>query len=197
MSLCCLSCKNVLDALKLMGEDGRRVHIVDSLHLSTGMGHLVVNAVEMRNNGKSTQEILEQSESMKKRISTSFIADNADYLYRNGRVSKGVKNICSVLMLHPVLFLKDGKISLKTLKIGNYGKAVKRYVRGELRHNGKINKHRLFITHAGCMVRMISEIKEEVNKLCVFDEVIVTKASATISGNCGAGTIGVLFVNND
>ena len=100
-------------------------------------------------------------------------------------------------MLHPVLFLKDGKISLKTLKIGNYGKAVKRYVRGELRHHGKINKHRLFITHAGCMVRMISEIKEEVNKLFEFDEVIVTKASATISENCGAGTIGVLFVNND
>ncbi len=191
------SYKNALEALTLMGEDGKRVHIVDSQHLSTGMGHLVVNAVEMCNSGKSAEEILEQAESIKKRISTSFIADNADYLYRNGRVSKCVMKICSVLMLHPVLYLKDGKISLKTLKTGNYGKAVKRYIKGELGHNGKINKHRLFITHAGCTVKMISEIKEEVNKLCEFDEVIVTKASATISGNCGAGTIGVLFVNND
>ena len=99
-----------------MGEDGRRVHIVDSLHLSTGMGHLVVNAVEMRNNGKSTQEILEQSESMKKRISTSFIADNADYLYRNGRVSKGERIYALFLCFTPFYSSRTEKSLSKPLK---------------------------------------------------------------------------------
>ena len=53
---------------------------------------------------------------------------------------------------------------------------------------------RLFITHADCSVRTISKIKAEVEKLCRFDEVMVTKASATVSSNCGPETVGVLFV---
>ena len=34
----------------------------------------------------------------------------------------------------------------------------------------------------------------EAEKLYGFDEILVTKASATISGHCGAGTVGVLDI---
>lgn len=192
-----LSYQHALKALEIMGDNGKRVHVVDSEHLSTGMGHIVLKAVEMRDSGSSVKEILEECEIMKNRVSTSFISNNADYLYRNGKVSKGVKDISSAFRVHPVLFLKNGKIALKTVEIGNFGKSVKRYIKKQLRHNKKIDKRRLFITHVGCTVKMISEIKDEVNKICTFDEVIVTKASATVTSNCGAGTIGVLFVYKD
>ncbi|MGN0692774.1 MAG: DegV family protein, partial [Oscillospiraceae bacterium] len=63
-----------------------------------------------------------------------------------------------------------------------------------LRRDGRINKKRLFITYAGCSVKTVSEISAEAEKLCKFDEVIITRASATVSSNCGPGTLGVLFV---
>lgn len=192
-----LSYKNAIASLDLLGADKERVKVVDSGHLSTGIGHLVIKAVDLRDSGSSAAEIVEELESMKKRVSTTFIAKNADYLYRNGRVGKAVKDVCSALMLHPVLAMKDGQITLKALQIGDYEKSVKRYVRSELRRSGKIDKHRMFITHAGCSIEDISEVKEEIKKLCSFDEVIVTTASATISSNCGAGTVGVLFVNEN
>ena len=82
------SCKNAVAALDFMGDDSKKIHIIDSEHLSTGMGHMVIKAVEMRDEGRSSEEIAEEIESMKKKVSTSFITMSADYLYRNGRAGK-------------------------------------------------------------------------------------------------------------
>lgn len=188
------SCRNARAALELMGEQGKRVTVVDSGHLSSGLGHMVIKAVELRDAGYPTKEIAFAAERMKSMISTSFIAKNADYLYRNGLVGKTVKKLCSALMLHPVLTVREGRVALKTVQIGNYDRAMLRYVRGELRRSGRIDRKRLFITHAGCTVKTVAQVKAETEKLCRFNEVTVTKASATISGNCGTGTLGVLFV---
>ena len=188
------ACQNAMAALELMGENRKRVTIVDSSHLSTGMGHMVMKAVELRDSGKSAAAIAEAVEGMKRKISTTFIAQNADYLYRNGRASKNLKKMSALLRLHPVLTLKNGRITLKKFKIGNYERSVMRYIRGELKHSRRIDKRRLFITHVGCTVKTISQIKAETEKLCRFDEVTVTKASATVSSNCGPETVGVMFV---
>ena len=67
-------------------------------------------------------------------------------------------------------------------------------IRKKLRNSDKIDKTRLFITHAGLPAKSIEAIKSEINKLCSFEEITVTKASATVSSNCGPGTVGVLFV---
>lgn len=189
--------ENALAAQKLMGEKGRSVHIIDSHHLSTGMGHMIIRAVEMRDKGCSSEEITEEMVSMKKKVSTSFIVMNADYLYRNGRISKTIRDISASLRIYPVLTMKDGKMTLKNIQSGSYEKAVVRYIKSELRSSRRIDKKRLFITHAGCTVKMIAGIKAEVEKLCSFDEVIVTTASATVSGNCGPGAIGVLYVKDN
>lgn len=189
-----MSCANAMAALKLMGENGEKVTVIDSEHLSTGMGHMVMRAMELRDSGKSRAEIIEEIESMKSKLSTTFITENADYLYRNGRVSETVRKLCALFKFHPILVLKNGRITLKTIRVGNYEKSVMRYVRNELKHIDRIDKRRLFITHAGCKVKMLSQIKAEVEKLGRFDEMIVTQASATVSGNCGPGTVGVLFV---
>lgn len=188
------SYKNALDAREHMGDRGKRVHIVDSYHLSTGMGHMIIKAVDMRDEGCTSKEIVKELDSMKKRVSSSFITRSADYLYRNGRVSKLVRDITAALKIYPVLTMKKGKMALKTIQIGSYDKAVIRYIRNELRYDRRINKGRLFVTHAGCTVKTIGDVRAEIDKLCSFDEVVVTTASATVSSNCGPGTLGVLYV---
>ena len=188
------SVQSALNAIKDMGDNGKRVTVIDTENLSTGMGHMIMKAVEMRDSGCSTAEIVQMAEDMKSMISTTFITKDVDYLYRNGRVSKAVKNLCGFFSIYPVLIVKNGELALKTIKVGNYDKAVMRYIKGELKNNKKIDKKRLFITHAGCPIRTISKYRSEAEKIYRFDEVLVTKTSATISSNCGPGTVGVLFV---
>lgn len=191
-----LSYENARKAVVQLGQLGEKVHVVDSGHLSTGLGHMVIRAVELVKAGKDTTQIVSTLENMKPYISTSFITINADYLYLNKRVKKWVRDVCRVLMLHPVLTMKNGRITVKKVFMGNYERAALRYIRGEIKKNAKLNKERAFITHVGCGVRFIEDIKKEVNRYCRFEELISTKASATISGNCGMGTFGILYVYN-
>lgn len=173
---------------------GGKVRVFDSQHLSTGIAHMVIEAVGLANEGKSSNEILDALEKMRDKVSTTFITNNADYLHRTGRVSNRVKNICTSFRIHPILDVKNGSIVLKGIRIGDYEKAVLRYVRSQLGNGKGIRKERLFVTYTTMSLKLIMKIKEQSSKCCSFDEILETKASATITSNCGANTVGVLFV---
>lgn len=49
---------------------------------------------------------------------------------------------------------------------------------------------------AHAVVLTLMTFHPKINKLCTFEEMIVTKTYATITSNCGAGTLGVLFIKN-
>lgn len=188
------SYENAVQAVKEMGDAGKNVHVFDTGHLSTGLGHMVIRAAELAWEGKNAKTITAELDRMKNRVSTSFIAVDVSYLYRNGKISKKVKDLCELFNAHPVLTMKNGKLAPESIKFGNNQKAYIRYIRKKLRNSDKIDKTRLFITHAGLPSKSIEAIKSEINKLCSFEEITVTKASATVSSNCGPGTVGVLFV---
>lgn len=173
---------------------GGRVQVFDSEHLSTGIGQLVLYAVELAEEGKSGDAILEALKVQKEKVSTSFIAENTRYLYRAGRVSKWVDILSRGLKIHPILKMKDGELMLGGIEMGNYQKSIIRYIRRQLKKSDKIDKKRLFITHCSCSVKTVNLAKKVALEKCKFERVDVTNASATISGNCGANTIGVLFV---
>ena len=189
-----LSYPNAKAALELMGKNADRVILINSGGISTGLGHMVQLAVRLRDSERSVEEITKACNELRNKISNSFILPNADYLYRIGHVSLGLKNLCNFLGLHPIICTKDGKLAIKAFRIGNYNKAVKRYVHSEFKHSEKIAKRQLFITHAGCAAKMIAQVKAEVDGLCKFDRVTVTKTSAVISSCCGPEAVGVMFV---
>lgn len=171
-----------------------KVNVFDSQQLSTGIAHMVIEAVGMANEGKTKNEIVEALEKLRDKVSTSFIAYNADYLHRTGRVSNRVKNICTAFQIHPILDVKNGNMVLKSIMIGDYEKVVLRYVRSQLKKGVGIKKDRLFITYSTLPIKLIMKIKEQANRCCPFDEILETKTSATITSNCGANTVGVLFI---
>lgn len=191
-----LSCANAEKAVSEMGEKGKRVHIFDSKHLSTGLGHLVMKAAETAENGMSAEEILSELSELRDRISTSFITESVDFLYRSGKVSEKVKRICDAFNIHPVLAMKNGELTLKSVGIGKYEKACSRYIHRELKNPDKIDKERAFLTSAGCSVKMLERVRNEINGKCRFEKLIQTKASATISSNCGPNSFGILFIRS-
>ena len=190
-----LSYPNTQAALELMGDDATRVTLVNSGSISTGLGQMVLLAVTLKNSGKPVSEIVNACDAMRRKLSVSFIVPNADYLYRVGYAGPGTKALCRLFKIHPVLCTRNGKLVLKSFRAGNYEKAVLRYIRGELKRDGQIEKRQLFITHAGCPTKLIAQAKAKADSLCRFDTVTVTKASAVISSFFGPGSLGVLFVN--
>lgn len=191
------SYSNASIALSQMGDMKDRVYLFDSRHLSTGLGHIVLKTAEMARNSSSVKEMIPELEKLRERVSTTFIVENTDFLNRKGFVSDGKKKLCDKFNIHPILVMKDGKITIKSITFGRYSKAVMRYIKTELRSTEKIDKKIGFITHAGCSIKRIERVKQEVENRCVFEKLLITKASATISSNCGPNTFGILFINKD
>lgn len=172
------------------------VYVVDSGHLSSGMGILALFAAELTKQGKGAQEILSALNGIRKEISTSFIVPTADMMYQSGRISGRVRSLCDVFDLHPMLSLKGSKIACTGIFAGAWERAFRKYVRRCVRERRDIDTRLLFLTHAGCSQSTIEEIKKEVGKYQKFEHIIVQQASAAISSNCGAGTFGLIYVRS-
>ena len=171
-----------------------KVKVYDSEQLTTGMAYMVICGVKMAQNDQSSEEILTALDDIKQRVSTSFIVENADYLYRAGRVNKAFKVICATLKVHPVLWVKHGELRLKTVQIGNYKESVMKYARTELKRASKIERECLFIPYTTASVKMMNMLKKQVTAICSFEKIYTTKASATITSNCGANAIGIAIL---
>ena len=185
---------NCCEALKIMGDKAKRIKILDSENLSTGTGHLAIRASKLAAKGESSDAIIKDLSEYRKRVSTSFLVRNADYLYANGKVGKKTKKICDILDLHPILQIKNGKICLKFFRGGEYEKAQINYVRSEIKKPDIIDKDRIFITHSGCSVKTLEAARNVIEEKNIIKNIYITEASATVSSNCGPGTIGIIYI---
>ena len=189
------ACKNAELGRAKLGIDGRKIHLIDSGHLSSGLGLIVLEAVKGREEGLESSAILEKLKGITGRISTSFIVNNADYLFYNEKVGKNAMRLCKYLHLHPVLHMQDGKLVVKRFYMGNYKKATSRYISDVLRRADRIDTSIGFCTYAGCSHAMLERIKGEVEKKMVFEQYWEQAASVTVSCNCGPNSFGILFQN--
>ncbi len=171
------------------------VYVADSGHLSSGMGILVLFAAEYARQGKTVREIIDALPGISERISTTFVVPTADMMHQSGRIS-GVRSLCDVFDLHPMLSMKRSKITCTGIFAGAWERAFRSYVRQCVRRKRDIDTRLLFITHAGCSQSMIEEIRKEVEKYQKFESVIVQQASAAISSNCGEGTFGLIYLRS-
>ena len=173
------------------------VMVIDSGHLSSGMGLMVLRAAEYAAEGMTAELILEKIKGMKQCVSTSFIVDSTEYLARSGRVSSRINTVCKAFLLHPVLILKNSSMKVGAIRIGTRNYVWKKYIISTLRTMREIDTNTLFITHAGLTKEELTEIEKQVRNKVAFKNVIYQKASSAISTNCGPGTFGLLFMLHD
>ena len=173
------------------------VTVVDSEHVSSGHGLMVLFAAVLTEEGKSVEEICTALEKMKGMVCSNFIVPSTEALYRNGKVNGAVHKLCSGLNLHPVLHMSHNELKLWKIQVGNMNRVRRKYVKNLMAHNKQIDKHILFLTYAGCTVRQLEEIMEELEKYAHFDRIFMQKASATISSNCGMGVFGLIYIKKN
>ncbi|MBQ6018261.1 MAG: DegV family EDD domain-containing protein [Clostridiales bacterium] len=168
------------------------VFVFDSGHLSSGQGLMVLEACRMAEEGKSAEDIMKALEGLKKKIHTSFIVDNLDFLARAGQVTNGTANIVKSLMGRPVLVLKKGKMGLGMTYFGSRESAWRNYINSILSKTA-IDTRILFVTYVGINKSEADWIKAQIERKMKFDEIYFKQASPAIAVNCGNGTFGLLF----
>ena len=175
--------------------DGK-VKVIDSKALSTGQGLLVLVACDMRDEGKTADEIVSAIEELRSRVNTSFVPDSLDYLHKGGRVSGMVKVAASMFKIHPQILMDDGQLVPGKKYMGKMNMCLPRYIQDLKDAYPNYDKKRCFITHSSADKAIVDLAKAKVKELFDFDEVIETVAGSIITSHCGKGTLGVLFIYN-
>lgn len=169
-----------------------RIEIVDSRNLSTGIGLLVMRAVDFAAEGLDIHTIAQKVRELTPKVETEFIVDTLDYLHKGGRCSGIARLVGSMLKIRPSIKVVDGKMIPAEKFRGTRGKALQGLLDNALAFKDEMSPERIFITHS------ISDdgpfLREELLKQTGVKEVIITQAGCVISSHCGRNTIGILFI---
>ncbi|MBE6918948.1 MAG: DegV family protein [Ruminococcaceae bacterium] len=177
----------------LAAQELGNVYVVDSRNLSSGSGHLVIEAAEMAAQGLDAETIVARLNEMKERLDVSFVLQTLEYLQKGGRCSSVAALGARALQLRPEIRVADGGMGVGKKYRGSMEKSVLDYVRGRLEGRDDIDTHRIFVTHSPMDQAVVDKAIALVRQLHPFDEVIETSAGCTICSHCGPNCLGVLF----
>lgn len=181
-----------LAAQELEAED--RVFVVNSANLSTGIGLQIIEAAVMVEKGLSAKVIVDRIKDLQPYVRASFVVDTLTYLHRGGRCSGLAAMAGGTFKLHPYIGVVDGKMKPGKKYRGKMESVIRNYVKDLTPALKSAHKERVFITHSGCEQSVLDAVKEQLEELGYFEEILTTRAGSVISSHCGPGTLGVLFI---
>ena len=179
----------------LAARELKGVYPVDSGNLSTGIGHLVLDAGEMIKEGLGAEEIAGKLNQRKNLVHSSFILDTLKFMSAGGRCSNVMALGANLLNIKPCIEVnnKDGSMDVGKKYRGSLKKVLPLYVKDKLQEYQGICTDKIFITHSGIAQEYIELVKEAIQEEKEFQNIYVTRASCTISCHCGPNTLGILF----
>lgn len=138
------SLKSIAQELNL--DRNNKLYVFDSLNASMGEGLLTLKAWELKEQGKSVDEILNELNELKDHACSFFTPESLKYLVRGGRVSKFSGIIGTILNIKPVLHVNNLGQLVAYKKTISRKRAIQELVETCL--SKRFDDSPIFITHA-------------------------------------------------
>jgi DegV family protein with EDD domain len=87
-----------------------KIHLIDSLNVTYGLALLVYEAVRMRDEGRSAQEVCDGVKILIGRLKFYIVLDTLKYLKMGGRLSSSAAFLGTMLHIRPIISLVDGAV---------------------------------------------------------------------------------------
>lgn len=190
------SYNNVAVAARELMEEypGTRIQVIDSLTVSLGETLLVLRALELKEKGKSIDEITAVLEEEKLHGNVHFTVDDLHHLQRGGRVSKVAAVFGSMINIKPILYVNpEGKlVPLSTVRGRKKSlTALVENMKATMEEN--CDKSRpIGIIHGDCIQDAefaASQIREKLG----FQNIIINDVSPSIGTHAGPGALGLCY----
>ena len=169
-----------------------KIIVVDSLSGTVGQGFLVMKAVEMKNQGKTIDEISTWLNENKKHIIHEFIVSDLNHLFRGGRLSKSQAVIGTVLNINPILHMDDqGKLA-NISKVRGRKKALN-VLADNIEKNADIKKLKeVFISHGDC-IDDAEYLADRIKNKYGIKNIMIQDICPTIGAHTAQGTVVVAY----
>ena len=168
---------------------GSRIYVVDTYLEAIAAGLLVYMAQDMKEAGKSFDEIVETVEERKKHIDVYFLVEHLDYLVRGGRLSPLSGAVGGMLQIKPILHFENGKI-VPLMKCRGQKAARKAIM--DLLAQKKLDKR----YYAGAQTNNEAagrEFMAQVKEVTGIEPLVLTEVSLIIGAHVGPDAVAVAF----
>lgn len=178
----------------------RKIIVVDSTCSSSGYGLLVDTAADLRDAGKSMEEIEAWVIANRKQVHHNFFVTDLTMLRRGGRVSGPAAAIATVLGICPILCLNETGHIIAHSKVRGKKAAIDATVRAMVDHaaGGKEYNGKCFISHANALEdAMTTKAKIENEFPALAGKVQIFEIGTIIASHCGPGTVALFFMGDE
>ncbi len=167
--------------------------IIDTKCASLGLGLLVKEAVRLRSDGASTDEIEREIKALAKRMEHLFTVEDLDYLAKGGRVSRASAFIGGILNIKPLLHVENGKL-VPFEKHRGRKKVIRRMLELMAERGDRLAQQTIAISHSDDETIAL-ELKDAIIERFQPKEVEVYMIGSVIGAHVGPGTFSVYFLN--
>ncbi len=186
----------VTGAIEICEEnEGAKILVLDSLNVSLGEGMVVMKAVQLKEAGKSLDEIAAWIEEHKMNFCVQFTVDDLFHLQRGGRVSKMTAIIGSMINVKPILVVNSEGALVSSSTARGRKKSLTTIVNNMENQMGKYREENnvICVVHGDALEDaqfVVDLIKERFHT----DNVIMNTVSPSIGAHSGPGAIGICYM---
>lgn len=169
-----------------------RIIVIDSKAASLGEGLIVYKAAQLKEQGKSLDEVVEWIHKNLDHLCHFFTVDDLFHLHRGGRVSKTTAIVGTLIHVKPVLHVNN-EGELKSLQNVRGRKKALNTLIELMKEEGKGFENEndiVFIVHGDCLEEA-QNVAEKIKAECGIKDVLIGILSPTIGAHAGPGTVGV------
>jgi DegV family protein with EDD domain len=190
-------CSNVMTgAIEICEENPEaKIIVIDTLNASLGEGMVVMKAVQLKEEGKTIDEIATWIEDHKMDFCVRFTVDDLGHLYRGGRISKATAIVGSMINIKPILNINEEGKLVPLEKARGRKKSLSVIVDDMLNSMGKYKDSNdpICIAHGDSLADaqyLMGLIKEKLPD----KDIILNTISPSIGSHSGPGAIGLCFM---
>lgn len=188
------TCNSMIIAAEELKEEypDAKITVVDTLCASLGEGLIVDYALELKEAGKSMDEIAEILEAEKLSFSHLFTVEDLVYLYRGGRVSKTSMVFGTMLGIKPMLHVSDEGKLVPEAKVRGRKASIDSLVKTMAERVDKEKTTKFFISHGDCIEDaeyLAAKIKEKIG----IQDCLIGNIGPVIGSHSGPGTLALFF----
>lgn len=177
---------------KSVADKMKNVYVVDTLAMSVGIALLAMNAVKMKENGSTAEEIFNHSMKLRNKLQTTFIIEKLNYLYKGGRCSALQLFGSNLLRIRPQIVVKDGKMIVGKKFRGNMNDATKAFCEYVMENCATPDLDSVFIIYSTATDEMLESARTTL-KNKGFKNIYEGRTGITIASHCGEHTLGLIF----
>ena len=173
----------------------RKIAVIDSLCASMGEGLLLYKAVELKEQGKSFEEIVDWVENNKLNICHDVTIDDLHHLHRGGRVSKTSAVVGSIIKIKPMIHVnEEGKLIVIGKERGRK-KAMLSLIDRMEQKQGDFKNDVVMIVH-GDVEEDAEFLKKEIENRFGITNIIINCIGSVIGSHTGPGVISIFYMGD-